>query len=66
MHHIYKTGESVTLVTRKIYSRESLGVFQVVRLLPVEQGGAQYRIRSVADGHERVVVEGELAKWTGA
>lgn len=65
MNHKYKTGESVTLVTKRMYETKSLGVFHVVRLLPMERGGNQYRIRSVADGHERVVVEGELSKWTG-
>lgn len=63
MQHKYKTGESVTLVTKRMYETKPLGVFQVVRLLPMEHGGNQYRIRSVADGHERVVVEGELSKW---
>jgi len=39
----------------------SLGQFKVVRVLPVEHGIRQYRIQSVKDGHERVVVESELA-----
>ena len=34
--------------------------FTVVRQLPQEHGTWQYRIKSVADGHERVVLESEL------
>jgi hypothetical protein len=36
------------------------GRFEIVRLMPLEHGNYQYRIRSVMDGHERVVLEGEL------
>lgn len=36
------------------------GRFEIVRLLPVEHGNCQYRIRSAMDGHERVVQESEL------
>jgi hypothetical protein len=35
-------------------------VFEVVRLLPEEHGMWRYRIKSVVDGHERVVLEREL------
>jgi hypothetical protein len=38
----------------------ALGQFKVVRILPVEHGIRQYRIQSVKDGHERVVIESEL------
>lgn len=38
-----------------------LGQFAIVRVLPTEHGISQYRIRSVKDGHERVVVESEIA-----
>jgi hypothetical protein len=35
--------------------------FEVVRLLPHENGIFQYRIKSVGDGHERVILENEVA-----
>lgn len=38
-----------------------LGRFEIVRVLPVERGVCQYRIKSIKDGHERVVTESELA-----
>ena len=34
--------------------------FRVVRLLPVERGGPQYRIRSETNGQERVMDEALL------
>jgi hypothetical protein len=36
------------------------GDYEIVRLLPAERLGNQYRVRSVADGHERVVPEMQL------
>lgn len=38
-----------------------LGRSETVRVLPVEHGIHRYRIKSVTDGQERVVVESELA-----
>lgn len=40
---------------------ENHETYEVVRKLPEEQGVFQYRIKSTADGHERVVLESELA-----
>jgi len=37
-----------------------LGQFEIVRVMPVEHGIHQYRIKSMKDGHERVVIESEL------
>ena len=62
MSHKYRPGESVALVMKRTYDIKPLGTFQIVRLLPNERGGNQYRIRSIADGHERVVVESELSR----
>jgi hypothetical protein len=36
------------------------GSFKIVRLLPEDRGIRHYRIKSVMDGHERVVTEGEI------
>jgi hypothetical protein len=35
--------------------------FEIVRQLPESGGRNQYRVRSLADRHERVVAETELA-----
>ena len=36
------------------------GTFKIVRVLPEERGVWQYRVKSVVDGHERVVLETDL------
>ena len=36
------------------------GDYEIVRRLPSIQTGWQYRVRSVSDGHERVVIEADL------
>ena len=40
--------------------RASSDTFEIVRLLPPEGGNPQYRIKSLRDGHERVVTESEI------
>jgi hypothetical protein len=37
------------------------GNFRVINLMPECFGSYQYRVQSVADGHERVAAEGEIA-----
>ena len=53
----FKVGQRVSLVQTRGRSRD---IFEIVRMLPFEQGSHHYRIKSVADGHERAVGEGEL------
>ena len=55
----YRTGQTVTMTPNRARAAPK-GRFEVTRLLPLEQGNYQYRIRSVTDGHERVVLESEL------
>jgi hypothetical protein len=57
--HKFKAGQTVAVAPRR-YNPLIGGRFTVVRILPTERGSNQYRIRSVADGHERVVMEGEI------
>jgi hypothetical protein len=58
--HRFAAGQKVTMVPRRLAATPK-GSFQIVRLLPAERGVNQYRIRSLADGHERVVLEDEVA-----
>lgn len=54
----FKVGQRVSLVQSRGRSRDT---FEIVRVLPCEYGSSHhYRIKSVADGHERVAGEGEL------
>jgi hypothetical protein len=55
----YRSGQVVTMTPSRARHAPK-GRFEITRLLPVEQGTYQYRIRSVMDGHERVVLESEL------
>ena len=53
-------GQSVEFIASALHPK-SLGAFKVVRVMPSERGLLQYRIKSVLDGHERMVLESELA-----
>jgi hypothetical protein len=57
--HKFKAGQSVTVLAARTKTSPS-GLFKVVRLLPQERGINNYRIKSTTDGHERVVMEGEI------
>lgn len=59
--HKFRVGQSVELLRSHEHHLKPLGTFEVVRVMPTEHGHRQYRIRSLADGHERVAMEGELA-----
>ena len=62
--HRYRVGQTVRFIKT---SRSSgvgpapAGNFRVVRLLPDYQGNNQYRVESTSDGHQRVVIESEIA-----
>jgi hypothetical protein len=56
----FKSGETVTVVASR-YMSNAHGRFTVERRLPEEHGEIQYRIKSVTDGHSRVVMECEIA-----
>lgn len=55
----YRTGQMVSMTPNNAHGTPR-GRFEITRLLPAEHGNYQYRIRSVVDGHERVVLESEL------
>lgn len=57
--HKFKVGQSVEFAGGGIHPKP-LGMFKVVRVMPSERGIQQYRIKSVTDGHERMVTESDL------
>lgn len=62
--HRYRVGQTVRFV--KVSRSSGLGgtpagSFRVVGLLPDYHGNYQYRVQSTSDGHQRVVVESEIA-----
>jgi hypothetical protein len=58
--HKYAVGRNVQFVPSEL-RLSPLGQFEIVRALPIEHGIAQYRIKSLKDGHQRVVMESDLA-----
>jgi hypothetical protein len=58
--HKYAVGRMVEFVPNDL-RLSPLGRFEIVRALPIEYGLAQYRIKSLRDGHQRVAMESDLA-----
>lgn len=60
--HKFAVGQTVQYSPGiKSYSGPG-GSYLVVRQLPAEANDYQYRVKSSADGHERVVKESQLSK----
>ena len=55
----FAAGESVVMTPSRVH-RAPPDTFEIVRLLPPERGNPQYRIKSLRDGHERVVMESDI------
>ncbi|HEY8268845.1 MAG TPA: hypothetical protein VIG34_09320 [Xanthobacteraceae bacterium] len=59
--HRYAIGDAVRFTpARSDRSSAPSGSYQITQLLPEEQGGYQYRIKSAHDAHERIVLESQL------
>jgi hypothetical protein len=57
--HKFKSGQTVHV--RGHASPEiPRGSYRVLRILPADAEGNRYRIKSLSDGHERVVREADL------
>jgi hypothetical protein len=61
MAHRFRVGQTVQFRTKPFYVSASLGVFEVTKLLPERDGEFEYRIKNVAEPHERVARESELS-----
>jgi hypothetical protein len=59
MAHRFKLGQRVTLAAKR-YGYQG-GTFTVERQMPEESGNFQYQIKSIVDGHQRVVLEVDLS-----
>jgi hypothetical protein len=58
--HKYAAGRKVQFAPNDL--RLSLpGQFEIVRTMPIEHGILQYQIKSLRDGHQRVVTESDLS-----
>ena len=59
-YHRFKVGQTVVAPSDGPDALIPRGLHDIVRLLPLIGREAQYRVRSVADGLERVVLESQI------
>ena len=55
--HKFCIGQAVEFFPDPGVDRGSRGPYTIVRLLPLEGGTPQYRLKNAADGHERMARE---------
>jgi hypothetical protein len=55
-------GQTVRFSPDRHQLASARGDFRIVRLLPEEASGFQYRVKSKLDGHERIVREDQLTR----
>jgi len=60
-YHKYKVGQTVNLIPNRLDRHLPSGAYTVLRLLPIEGLDIRYRVKNTRDGHERVVLEGQLS-----
>lgn len=60
--HRFSVGQMVRFSPDRNQGATTRGQFKIVRLLPESASVLQYRVKSQADGHERVVREDQLAR----
>ena len=58
--HKFKVGQSVSFTSGPFGRGGTDGIYKIVQLLPSEDDDFQYRIKSAAEPHERVVKESQL------
>ena len=57
--HKFQVGQSVDLIP-SIVRRAAKGTYEIIRLIPDNEDDPQYRVKSAAEPHERVVPESQL------
>lgn len=60
--HKFKVGQSVSFTSGPFGRGSATSVYKIVQLLPPEGDDNQYRIKSAAEPHERVVRESQLSR----
>jgi hypothetical protein len=58
--HKFRVGQTVKFFPDPGVDRASRGHYTIVRLPPLEGSTPQYRVKSSADGHERITRETKL------
>ena len=60
--HKYNVGQMVRFLPDRLQMNSGKGSFKIVSLLPETASVFQYRVKSQADGHERVVREDQISR----
>jgi hypothetical protein len=60
--HKFAVGQTVRFSPDRYQMQPAQGSFKIVQHLPEAARVLQYRVKSQADGHERVVREDQLAR----
>lgn len=60
--HKFTIGQDVELLRGRGDFHIPPGIYTVVRQLPAEANDCQYRVKSLHDGHQRVVRESQLVR----
>jgi len=63
--HKFAIGQEVSFLPSGMDFNVPRGTYTIVRQLPLEANGFQYRVKNVRDGHERIIGESQLAAGTG-
>lgn len=58
--HKFRVGQAVEFFPDPGVDKVSRGRYTIVRLLPLEAGTPQYRLKNSTDGHERMARETQL------
>jgi len=58
--HRFKVGQLVDFSPGRLSALASSREYKIIRLLPVEGGVRQYRIKGVTEPYERIAKESEL------
>lgn len=64
--HKFSIGQTVSYSPGIFDPPDGRGIYQVVRLLPAEGSGNQYRLQNETGGRERVACEGQLSLREGS
>jgi hypothetical protein len=60
-NHKFKIGQSVNYAFGRFgFAASARGIYKITQLLPSEGDDFQYRIKSAAEPHERMVKESQL------
>jgi hypothetical protein len=60
--HKFHLGQKVAISSVVFNFDSPQGLYEILRLLPTNEGDNLYRVKSTMDGHERVVRESQLQR----